>query len=73
MGNRNDPLSKNEPEKFDSDIEHFRRLARAQGVEAAANRYTLNEIMKITRANNFTYINPRARKIDLAHAPASTL
>lgn len=73
MENCNDPLSKNEPEKFDSDIEHFRRLVRVQGVEAAANCYTLDEIMKIMRARNFTYINPRARKIDLAHALASAL
>ena len=73
MENCNDPLSKNEPEKFDSDIEHFRGLARFQGVEAAANCYTMEELHKMARANNFTYINPRARKIDLAHALASAL
>lgn len=50
------------------DLEHFRRLARVQGIEAAANAYSKEEILKLMRVNGFTYINPRSRKIDLAHA-----
>ena len=50
------------------DIEHFQRLARVQGIEAAAKAYTKEELTKMARINGFTYLNPRARKIDLAHA-----
>jgi methylglyoxal synthase len=61
------------PEPERGDIEHFRRLARVQGVEAAANAYTKDELLKMARVNNFTYVNPRARKVDLAHALADFL
>ena len=57
----------------ESDVAHFRRLARIQGIEAAASAYTLEELLKMMRVNGFTYINPRARKIDLAHALAGML
>lgn len=52
------------------DLKHFLALVRYQGVEAAANAYTKEEILKLMRINGFTYINARARKIDLAHALA---
>jgi hypothetical protein len=52
------------------DLTHFLALVRYQGVEAAANAYTKEEILKLMRVNGFTYINARARKIDLAHALA---
>jgi hypothetical protein len=55
------------------DLDHFRRLARMQGIEAAANAYSKEEISKLMRVNGFTYLNPRARKIDLAHALAGML
>jgi hypothetical protein len=56
-----------------ADLAHFQRLARVQGIEAAANAYSKEEIVKLMRTNGFTYINPRARKIDLAHALTSAL
>lgn len=53
------------------ELAHFRRLARIQGIEAAAKAFTKEELLKLARVNGFTYINPRARKIDLAHALAA--
>lgn len=39
-----------------------------QGVEGAITAFTKEELLTIMRRNNFTYINPRARKVDLGYA-----
>ena len=52
----------------DDDYQHFRRLARVQGVEAAVKGFTKEELLAIMRRNGFTYINPRSRKVDLGYA-----
>lgn len=62
------PVPAPEPEPERGELAHFLRLARVQGVEAAANAYTKDELIKMMRVNGFTYLNPRSRKIDLAHA-----
>ena len=62
------PVEVSAPEPQRGELDHFLRLARVQGVEAAANAYTKDELVKMMRVNGFTYLNPRSRKIDLAHA-----
>jgi len=52
----------------DPELAHFKRLARVQGVEAAVKGFTKDELLAMARRNNFTYINPRARKVDLGYA-----
>lgn len=56
------------PAVFDEELAHFQRLARVQGVEGAITAFTKEELLTIMRRNNFTYINPRARKVDLGYA-----
>ncbi len=57
-------------EPVHGELAHFQRLARINGAEAAAQAYTKEEMLRMARINGitFTYISPRARKIDLAHA-----
>lgn len=52
----------------DEDLDHFQRLARSQGVEGAVTAFTKDELLTIMRRNDFTYINPRSRKVDLGYA-----
>lgn len=47
------------------DLAHLRRLAGVQGVEAAAKAFKLEELRRIARESGVTYLNPRARKVDI--------
>ena len=51
--------------EISEELAHLSRLISTQGHEAAARAFRLEELRMMAREVGVTYLNPRARKIDI--------